>query len=174
MASLQQDRDCSCGSVVTAVAALGYVQEQPGGVGAACSWSCVASSSSTWMSRVPRALPKQASQQIVETEHLLKCLLEQPNGLARRILAKAGSNPSQLLEKTDDFIRRQPRVSGDSQQARAALFSRLGTIVSGTVLAQGPEQTLAGLPPSYTANDEGVNNQWPNIAGWLIYLSPLG
>ena len=60
----------------------------------------------------------QASQQIVETEHLLKCLLEQPNGLARRILAKAGSNPTQLLEKTDDFIRRQPRVTGDSQQAR--------------------------------------------------------
>ena len=60
----------------------------------------------------------QVSQQIVETEHLFKALLEQPNGLARRIVAKAGSNPTELLEKTDAFIRRQPRVTGDSQQAR--------------------------------------------------------
>lgn len=60
----------------------------------------------------------QASQQIVETEHLLKCLLEQPNGLARRILAKAGSDPTRLLEATDNFIRRQPRVTGDSQQVK--------------------------------------------------------
>ena len=50
-------------------------------------------------------------------------LLEQPNGLARRILAKAGSNPTELLEKTDDFIRRQPRVTGDSQQARLLAMS---------------------------------------------------
>lgn len=54
--------------------------------------------------------------QIVETEHLLKALLEQPNGLARRILAKAGANPSQLLEKVDQYIRRQPKVSGDANQ----------------------------------------------------------
>jgi ATP-dependent Clp protease ATP-binding subunit ClpB len=58
----------------------------------------------------------QVNQQIVETEHLFKALMEQPNGLARRVLAKAGSNPTELLEKTDAFIRRQPKVSGDSQQ----------------------------------------------------------
>lgn len=33
-------------------------------------------------------LAKEASQQIVETEHLMKALLEQPNGLARRVLSK--------------------------------------------------------------------------------------
>ena len=60
----------------------------------------------------------QVNQQIVETEHLFKALMEQPNGLARRVLAKAGSNPTELLEKTDAFIRRQPKVSGDSQQVR--------------------------------------------------------
>lgn len=59
-------------------------------------------------------LASEASQQMVETEHLMKALLEQPNGLARRILSKAGSNPSGLLEKTDDFIRNQPRVTGDT------------------------------------------------------------
>lgn len=61
-------------------------------------------------------IAQNASQQIVDTEHLFKALLEQPNGLARRILAKAGSNPTQLLEKTDQYIRQQPRVTGDSSQ----------------------------------------------------------
>jgi len=51
-----------------------------------------------------------------ETEHLLKALLEQPNGLARRIVSKAGGNPTALLDAVDAFTRRQPRVSGDSQQ----------------------------------------------------------
>lgn len=36
------------------------------------------------------------SQQQVEAEHLMKALLEQPNGLARRILSKAGLNPTQV------------------------------------------------------------------------------
>ncbi|EFJ52304.1 hypothetical protein VOLCADRAFT_79066 [Volvox carteri f. nagariensis] len=46
----------------------------------------------------------------------MKAMLEQPNGLARRILAKAGSEPTRLLERTDEFIRRQPRVTGDAAQ----------------------------------------------------------
>eukprot|EP00879_Flechtneria_rotunda_P008426 GHRR01008827.1.p1 GENE.GHRR01008827.1~~GHRR01008827.1.p1 ORF type:complete len:841 (+),score=295.71 GHRR01008827.1:296-2818(+) len=61
-------------------------------------------------------IASEYSQQIVETEHLLKALLEQPNGLARRIISKAGSDPTRLLDKTDAFIRRQPRVSGDTAQ----------------------------------------------------------
>ncbi|KAK9904142.1 hypothetical protein WJX75_005374 [Coccomyxa subellipsoidea] len=61
-------------------------------------------------------IAKQSSHQIVETEHLMKALLEQPNGLARRVLAKAGANPTDLLDKTDAYIRQQPRISGDSQQ----------------------------------------------------------
>lgn len=53
-------------------------------------------------------------QQVVETEHLLKSMLEQPNGLARRIVQKAGGDPSRLLDSTESFIRRQPRVSGSN------------------------------------------------------------
>lgn len=59
---------------------------------------------------------KAASNQIVETEHLLKAMLEQPNGLARRCVAAAGGDPTLLLERVDAFIKRQPRVSGDSGQ----------------------------------------------------------
>ncbi|KAG1662130.1 hypothetical protein FOA52_012992 [Chlamydomonas sp. UWO 241] len=63
---------------------------------------------------------RAASQQVVECEHLLKSLLEQPNGLARRIVTKAGSDPTRLLAAADDAIARQPRVSmgggGETQQ----------------------------------------------------------
>uniref|UniRef100_A0A1D1ZY85 Clp R domain-containing protein n=1 Tax=Auxenochlorella protothecoides TaxID=3075 RepID=A0A1D1ZY85_AUXPR len=56
------------------------------------------------------------NQQIVEAEHLFKALLEQPSGLARRIVSKAGLQPGRLLESADAFLRRQPRVSGTSEQ----------------------------------------------------------
>eukprot|EP00798_Chlamydomonas_sp_ICE-L_P028772 gene28772-31954_t len=55
---------------------------------------------------------KDYSHQLVETEHLLKALLEQPNGLARQIFSKVGSNASKLLEKTEQFIKKQPKVTG--------------------------------------------------------------
>ncbi|CAI5471240.1 unnamed protein product [Closterium sp. Yama58-4] len=59
---------------------------------------------------------KESRQQIVETEHLMKALLQQRNGLARRIVAKAGSDGTELLAATDRYIARQPKVSGDSSQ----------------------------------------------------------
>ncbi|KAG2435116.1 hypothetical protein HXX76_007201 [Chlamydomonas incerta] len=61
-------------------------------------------------------IAKEYGQQVVETEHLLKAMLEQPNGLARRILSKAGSDATRLLDRVDAYIRRQPTVSGDSGQ----------------------------------------------------------
>lgn len=61
-------------------------------------------------------IARSNSHQIVETEHLFKALLEQPNGLARRILSKAGLNPTRILEKTDAFVKKQPKVSGNYEQ----------------------------------------------------------
>ncbi|CAM6114861.1 unnamed protein product [Calypogeia fissa] len=55
---------------------------------------------------------KESKQQIVETEHLMKALLEQRNGLARRIFAKAGVDNTSLLQATDRYIQRQPKVVG--------------------------------------------------------------
>ncbi|GKC28168.1 chaperonin 60 subunit alpha 2, chloroplastic-like protein, partial [Tanacetum coccineum] len=45
-----------------------------------------------------------------ETEHLLKAILEQKNGLARRIFSKDSVDNTQLLEATDEFIQRQPKI----------------------------------------------------------------
>lgn len=56
-------------------------------------------------------IAKENKQQIVETEHLMKALLEQKNGLARRIFSKAGVDNTRLLEATDQFIQRQPKVT---------------------------------------------------------------
>lgn len=53
---------------------------------------------------------KENKQQIVETEHLMKALLEQKNGLARRIFSKIGVDNTKVLEATEKFIQRQPKV----------------------------------------------------------------
>ncbi|KAF8042133.1 hypothetical protein BT93_A0670 [Corymbia citriodora subsp. variegata] len=59
-------------------------------------------------------IAKENKHQIVETEHLMKALLEQKNGLARRIFSKAAVDNTRLLEATDKFIQRQPKVLGES------------------------------------------------------------
>ena len=60
---------------------------------------------------------KENKHQIVETEHLMKVLLEQKNGLARRIFSKVGVDNTRLLEATDKFIQRQPKVMYYSSRA---------------------------------------------------------
>ncbi|GFS41857.1 casein lytic proteinase B4 [Actinidia rufa] len=61
----------------------------------------------------------QASkQQVVESEHLMKALLEQKDGLARRIFSKAGLDNTTVLQVTDDFISKQPKVGGDTSGPR--------------------------------------------------------
>ncbi|XP_047970648.1 chaperone protein ClpB4, mitochondrial-like isoform X1 [Salvia hispanica] len=57
---------------------------------------------------------KDSKHQVVETEHLMKALLEQKDGLARRIFTKAGVDNTSLLQSTHDFISQQPKVSGDT------------------------------------------------------------
>lgn len=57
---------------------------------------------------------RASKQQIVETEHLIKALLEQKDGLARRILTKAGLDNSSVLQAIDEFISKQPKVIGDT------------------------------------------------------------
>lgn len=53
-------------------------------------------------------------QQVVESEHLMKALLEQKDGLARRIFAKAGLDNTSVLQATIDFISQQPKVHRDN------------------------------------------------------------
>ena len=56
---------------------------------------------------------KQYQQQQIESEHLMKALLEQ-EGLASAILTKAGVNIQKVRDRAEQFIQRQPKVSGSS------------------------------------------------------------
>ncbi|MEX0271889.1 ATP-dependent chaperone ClpB [Leptolyngbyaceae cyanobacterium UHCC 1019] len=54
---------------------------------------------------------KQAQQQQIESEHLMKALLEQ-DGLASSVFNKLNVPVSQVRDRTEDFIRKQPKISG--------------------------------------------------------------
>mmetsp|Transcript_2461 Transcript_2461/g.5070 ORF Transcript_2461/g.5070 Transcript_2461/m.5070 type:complete len:988 (-) Transcript_2461:605-3568(-) len=58
----------------------------------------------------------QEQHQIVETEHLMLVMMEQRDGLSKRILDRAGADSAGMLEYTKRFLRQQPKVSGDSAQ----------------------------------------------------------
>ncbi|MCS6812046.1 MAG: AAA family ATPase, partial [Cyanobacteria bacterium] len=62
------------------------------------------------IARTPE-IAKSYQHQNLESEHLLKALLEQ-EGLATSILNKAGINPQRWRDRTDEFLNRQPKVSG--------------------------------------------------------------
>ncbi len=54
---------------------------------------------------------KQAQHQQMETEHLLKSLLEQ-EGLATTIFTKAGVNVPKFREAVESYLQRQPKIGG--------------------------------------------------------------
>ena len=56
---------------------------------------------------------KQAQQQQIESEHLMKALLEQ-DGLAISIFNKLGVNVDRVRDRAEEYIKRQPKVSGSS------------------------------------------------------------
>lgn len=56
---------------------------------------------------------KQSQQQQIESEHLMKALLEQ-DGLASSVFIKAGVNVQRLRDRTDEFVNRQPKLSNPS------------------------------------------------------------
>ena len=58
-------------------------------------------------------IAKQAQQQQIESEHLFKALLEQ-EGLSSSIFTKLGIPLQRLQDYTDDFLTRQPKVSGSN------------------------------------------------------------
>ncbi|MBC6422514.1 MAG: ATP-dependent chaperone ClpB [Hormoscilla sp. SP12CHS1] len=61
------------------------------------------------ISRLPD-IAKANGQQHLESEHLMKSLLEQP-GLATSIFSKAEVNVQHVRDRTEAFINRQPKVS---------------------------------------------------------------
>ena len=54
---------------------------------------------------------KQGQQQQIEPEHLMKALLEQ-DGLASSVFNKLNLPVTQVRDRTEEFIRKQPKISG--------------------------------------------------------------
>ncbi|MDR0599670.1 MAG: ATP-dependent chaperone ClpB [Treponema sp.] len=50
----------------------------------------------------------------VETEHLLKALLEQEDGIVRPIVERIGAAPPQLLQETDLLVTELPKIYGEA------------------------------------------------------------
>jgi ATP-dependent Clp protease ATP-binding subunit ClpB len=71
-------------------------------------------------------IAKQYNHQQIESEHLMKALLEQ-EGLASSIFNKANISVPRLRDRVEEFIRRQPRVNnpGDSIYLGRSLDSLL-------------------------------------------------
>ena len=55
----------------------------------------------------------------ITPEHLLKVLLDDPEGLAAGLIKRAGGNPKQALEKTEAALAKLPKVCGGGRRAAA-------------------------------------------------------
>ncbi|MGQ9870825.1 ATP-dependent chaperone ClpB [Leptodesmis sp.] len=58
---------------------------------------------------------RRYKQQQLEVEHLMISLLEQQDGLATKVFAKAGVDKARLFQQIEDFTRRQPKVPNADQ-----------------------------------------------------------
>ena len=73
-------------------------------------------------------IAKEYNQQQIESQHLMKSLLEQ-EGLAANIFTKAGISVQRLRDRTEDFINSQPKLSNPTEsiylgRSLDALFDR--------------------------------------------------
>ncbi len=58
---------------------------------------------------------RRYKHQQLEVEHLMISLLEQQDGLATKVLTKAGIESQRLFQQIEDFTRRQPKVANTEQ-----------------------------------------------------------
>ncbi|WUJ70063.1 ATP-dependent chaperone ClpB [Kribbella soli] len=60
----------------------------------------------------------------IDGEHLLLALLEQPDGLAPRLLAQAGADPDGLRDSLEQELSRRPKVSGPGAEPGQVLVTQ--------------------------------------------------
>ncbi|WP_421701906.1 ATP-dependent chaperone ClpB [Aliiroseovarius sp.] len=63
-----------------------------------------------------QTIAMRESHQRLAPEHLLKALMDDPEGMAANLIRKAGGEPSRVLEAVDATIAKTPKVSGDASQ----------------------------------------------------------
>src|SRR3569833_1506407 len=65
----------------------------------------------------------------VDAEHLTAALLDQPDGMARRVLEAANVQPGLLRNEIEAQLARRPRVSGTGVSAQPQITRRLGRVL---------------------------------------------
>jgi ATP-dependent Clp protease ATP-binding subunit ClpB len=60
----------------------------------------------------------------IDVEHFLLALIEQPDGLVGRLLARAGADPTSLAAALEEQVQRRPRVSGPGAAPGQVYISR--------------------------------------------------
>ena len=63
-----------------------------------------------------QSLSREYGNQTVTQAHLLYALMENGDGLCSQLLKKCGKDPAGLLQRTEEVISRQPRVSGAGRE----------------------------------------------------------
>ncbi|MBV7408797.1 ATP-dependent chaperone ClpB [Maritimibacter sp. DP1N21-5] len=63
-----------------------------------------------------QTIAMRENHQKIAPEHLLKALLDDPEGMAANLIRTAGGEPRRVAEATDGWIAKIPRVTGDAGQ----------------------------------------------------------
>ena len=63
-----------------------------------------------------QTIAMRESHQRLAPEHLLKALMDDPEGMAANLIRKAGGEPSRVIDAVDATIAKTPKVSGDASQ----------------------------------------------------------
>ncbi len=79
-----------------------------------------------------KQLAEQYSNQEIQPVHLIKAILEQPEGVVVPVLQKIGINPSALLGEINQLIEQLPKVTGTGS-GQAYLSSQLRTIIDSSL-----------------------------------------
>ena len=69
------------------------------------------------------------NHQQIEPEHLLFALLDQPEGMARRILSLSDVNPDSLKEKVEEHLKKIPQVYSKTGQEQIYMSPKVGRII---------------------------------------------
>jgi len=75
------------------------------------------------MQRV-QAVAVRCGHPAVETDHLLSILLQDPEGVVRKIVDRAGTHPDTLNSRLEEALARRPRVSGPGYEADGVHMTR--------------------------------------------------
>jgi ATP-dependent Clp protease ATP-binding subunit ClpB len=63
-----------------------------------------------------QTIAMRESHQRIVPEHLLKALMDDPEGLSANLITRAGGNAAMVREQADLAVAKQPKVSGDAGQ----------------------------------------------------------